>query len=78
MCWVYSFVKSICEIDDFVVRLPGGAQLSVTSANAARYVHQLADYRLNGGVVPLRLIRLFASPHELQMLIGGPGTSDTS
>ena len=75
-----------------MVRLPGGAQLSVTSANAARYVHLLTDYRLNrqlrmrppvravlqglGGVEPLRWIRLFAS--ELQMRIGGIGGIGTS
>ncbi|DAZ95340.1 TPA: hypothetical protein N0F65_002525 [Lagenidium giganteum] len=64
--------------------IPGGASIMVTNENRIRYIHLMANYKLNvqtsnesaaflrgfRDMIPAKWIQLF-SPSELQMLIGG-------
>ncbi|KAK2076830.1 hypothetical protein QBZ16_005056 [Prototheca wickerhamii] len=66
--------------------VPGGAEIRISSANLAEYVHRVADYRLNRqlarpigafvaglrALIPARWLAPFSGP-ELQALISGGG-----
>lgn len=68
--------------------IPGGADVPVTNANRIRYIHLLANYKLNvqaasasaaflqgfRDLIPAKWVQMF-SPAELQMLIGGSANS---
>ncbi|KAL7689849.1 putative HECT domain-containing protein [Plasmopara halstedii] len=68
--------------------IPDGANISVTNANRIRYIHLMANFKLNvqsslesaaflkgfRDLIPSTWIQMFA-PDELQMLIGGTATN---
>ncbi|TYZ66923.1 hypothetical protein PybrP1_000894 [[Pythium] brassicae (nom. inval.)] len=68
--------------------IPGGADVAVTSATRIRYIHLLANYKLNvlaasasaaflqgfRDLIPAKWVQMF-SPAELQTLLGGSANS---
>ncbi|KAG7375690.1 hypothetical protein PHYPSEUDO_015574 [Phytophthora pseudosyringae] len=85
-----SFSVSEREFGDVVTRnlVPDGANIPVTNENRIRYIHLMANYKLNvlssiesaaflkgfRDLIPGTWIQMFA-PSELQMLIGGTATN---
>lgn len=81
-----TFSVSEMEFGQVVTRnlIPNGANVSVTNENRIRYIHVMANYKLNvlsssesaaflkgfRDLIPAKWIQMF-SPAELQMLIGG-------
>lgn len=81
-----TFSVSEMEFGQVVTRnlIPNGANVAVTNENRIRYIHVMANYKLNvlsssesaaflkgfRDLIPAKWIQMF-SPAELQMLIGG-------